>query len=269
MNRSTIVAAVLTSSLIAIAAIAQTNMPGFPLNSETAHSAAYMEFDRLVGVMSQVVDPVRDAYYVASQGCNASTIEGMDLSAHMVLNMLEGPGSSLFDVTLDIPLVSGNGIIPIVNAFTLTEGWYDPEETAVQQKDTLEGTLERFQKSFDTLSQYVQSTLEQGITSSEKRSRMIVVCSSLDAKRLQIEGYLATFGYEIRLSPLDSAQQAIDGARDGATVYLWPRTYTESLEISKNITLVGASVGSPLFQTARVVYETTIAPETPDDDGIR
>lgn len=257
-------------SLCVVLALVCVGVLGNQLTVQDDLSPIQKEFDRLVGVMAEIIEPVREMAYVAAQGCNATSLEELDLRAQTVLNLLEGSSSPLFEASVGIPLYVTEGILPTVNAFAFTEGWYDPEVNWPEQREMLEAKLEDLQAAFADLSRLAQQVLVEDAAFTVRSESMEQLCGLLETEQQRLESYLALYGYEIRLSPNDSLQEVIDGARDGAILYLWPHTYNESIEISKNLTLVGTSVNSnTLFESSRVVYGTAIKPPDSEEDAIR
>ncbi|MFC2082681.1 nitrous oxide reductase family maturation protein NosD [Candidatus Bipolaricaulota bacterium] len=263
------IGALLGVCFVVVLGSALTSVPGISGEDASNNTPGQMESDRLVGMMSEIVDPIREAYYVAAQGCNAETADALNVSAQATLNMIEGSSSPLFIDTLEIPLYVTGGIRPVVDSFAFTEGWFDPEVTSNMEKRQLEKGFADVQDHLHTASELLQELLADSSSFSENRSNIETVCLLLDSLEIVIEGFLKQYGYEIHLRAGDSVQEAIDGARDGAVIYLWPTTYTESLDISKNITLDGSNVNAnPLLAATWLQYGSAISTEGSGEVGV-
>ncbi|MFC2082683.1 hypothetical protein ACFLSG_01405 [Candidatus Bipolaricaulota bacterium] len=260
-----IIAIVVALSVLTILAVGQESTPALPQEEQNARSPYFTELDRLVAMMAEIVDQVRETYYAAALGCNSDTQEELEIHAQVVMNLLEGLGSPLYDDSIEIPSYALVGMLPIVDSFEFTQGWFDPEVTSQMQKKQLEDAYGDVYNILYSASMWLQHILTEDSSYPDMRSSMEVVCQLFDILEVNIEGFLGELGYEIWLRPETVLQEAIDNAREGATIYLWPRTYTESLTISKNLTIDGSYVnlGSPL-ETLRIGYSTTIEPEPPD-----
>lgn len=251
---------------LAVLAVAQTTDPGVSLEEQDDRAPYYVELDRLVEMMAQIIDQVRDTYYAASQGCNAQTPEELKVNAQVVLNLLEGANSPLFDDSIEIPLYATIGMRPIVDSFEFTEGWFDPVVTSNTQKKQLENTYDGVEHNLYSSSMWIQHILADGTSYSDMRSDMVMVCRLFDILTIQIEGFLADLGYEVWCGADANLQDVIDNAREGATIYLWPSTFVGSIVITKSITINGSAFAtSPVFDAKRLAYKAGIEP---DSDGI-
>lgn len=246
-------------------------------------TSLYAEYDRLALMMSQLRDPIRDATYVAAQGMNAASPDDLHVSAQVIVNMLEGSDSPLFDESLEIPLFLSSGIRPVVDAFTFTDGWYDPDEATEREKKDLEEELARIQNLLSLGSLYSQQALNPDADLAEQKSSMFSAYQHLDGLVRVVHGLLLELGYDIWVTPFITIQEAIDSARDGATIYLTPTMYSESrsaaeeaatiyiepgiywetLEITKSITLDGSylDTSSPYGGDTASGYESVVHPD--------
>jgi len=212
------------------------------LDSRT-DTALYAEYDRLAHMMAQLREPMNDAYYVAAQGGNASSPEDLQVSAQVLINMLEGSDSPLFDEAFEIPLFLNTGIRPVVDSFTFTDGWYDPDETAAKHKQDLEDELEVIQRMLLMVSLYAQEALKVGVEFADQRNNMVTAYSTLSVlTRLRVHSLLLELGYDVWVTPFITIQDAIDSARGGATIYIESGIYEEALKIDKSIVLDGSYV---------------------------
>ncbi|MFC2094974.1 hypothetical protein ACFLSW_00845 [Candidatus Bipolaricaulota bacterium] len=260
-----VIAAVVALSVLAVLAVAPASTLALSQEEQGERSPYDVELDRLAAMMAEIVDPVRETYYAAALGCNSETQEELKIHAQVVLNIIEGANSPMYDDSIEMPLYTTVGVLPIVDSFEFTQGWFDPEVTSQMKKRQLEDDYGDVYDILYGASMWLQHILTEDSSYPDMRSSMQTVCQLFDILEIVIEGLLRELGYEIWLSPDAMLQEAIDDAREGATIYLWPRTYTESLTISKTLTIDGSYVnlGSP-FETPRTAYSTTIEPESPD-----
>ncbi|TFH06556.1 MAG: hypothetical protein E4H08_10830, partial [Candidatus Atribacteria bacterium] len=257
---------ILAVTLLAIAVGAQTNTSAPAPEDQSERAPYFVELDRLAALMAQILDPFLETYYAAAQGCNAETQDELAVHAQVVLNMVEGSSSTLFDDSIEIPLYTMIGLRPIVDSFEFTSGWFDPAVTSLSQRTQLENTYETIGGILWNASMRLQQIQAEGASLSDMRESMTMVCRLFDGLKVLLEGSLAELGYLIWCRADSVIQDVIDGAREGATIYLWPTTYVGSLEISKSITIDGSHLDSrPPFVMSSTFYRTAIEA---DESGV-
>ena len=128
-----------------------------------------------------------------------------------------------------------------------------------QHKEEL---VERMQYYLSHASAYAQEALKADVEFSDQNDYMLAAYGFTDALMRIVHGLLLELGYDVWADRLTTIQEAIDSARDGATVYVEPGIYSEALNITKSITIDGAYLDSRApYNIGTAGFATIVQPE--------
>ena len=211
---------------------------------------------RIGQILSEAKAPVRQAVSFVVMGMHSYTLEDSRLNAQAVINLLEGSESEHFDPAIDVIVDFDKGICPHLEQlnFTLQEWSTIEDETS---SEGMEDGWERYLRLFQLASEIMQDMLD----GADVEDAFLTAYALLSVGQDGITGMLQTWGFEIWVSPGESIQAAIDIANEGATIYLEPGTYRETLEITQSITIEGWMAELPQTSDGvRRAYGTVLQP---------
>jgi len=221
------------------------------------------EYQQFVAMLVQLHEPLVQAVLAAYEALQAYAPEDQIRNAQVIINLLEGPQSPLYDVTIDLdswpalggrPFVDENtspipGIRPFVDAYVRESaersGWNDD---GLQYEDAYGQTVALDPSMLQLLQDWLRLASASAVAATSE--------ISTDAQRhddlLTTQAFLAivsmsatelTRPLRVSVSAGESIQAVIDTAWVGAIIFVDPGIYRETLYITKDITLQGFGGG--------------------------
>lgn len=193
---------------------------------------------RIVDILSEAKEPLFRALSFASGGLHSYSPSNGRQNAQAIVNLLEGVDSEYYDPIIDVSVDFPIGIRPhMAGLLSIDQEW-----AATRGNTWTEDSASSWQNILSMLrmsSTAMLSVLEGDLSGQEISDAFLIATTFIWQTYDGINTMLKDWGYEIWVAPGESIQAAIDTANEGATIYLEPGTYRETLEITKSITLEG------------------------------
>jgi len=212
--------------------------------SATADDEAPLQ--KIGTILLDVRDPVRQAAGFAAVGLNSYSEGDFRMYAQAAVNLLEGEDSEFYDETI-LGDLSGmlrvfqeypTGIRGRIEQLTLSPAEWEALDESATADEVRDGWA-YFEAIFRVASAELQEVLWPTACSRNASDHFLIAMSLLHTAQEIVSAMLEQWGFEIRVSPGESIQAAIDVAQAGATITIEPGTYRETLDINKSITLDG------------------------------
>ena len=224
---------------------------------------ALNEYQQFLAMLVQLHDPLVQAALAAYEALQAYAPEDQIRNAQVIINLLEGPQSPLYDATINLdswpalgirPFDDENtspisGIRPFVDAYVRESaersGWNDD---GLQYEDERGQTVELDPLVLQLLQDWLRLASDSAVaatseisTDSQRRDNLLTTQVFLGI--LTTSATELTRPLRVTVSPGESIQAAIDTAWAGATIFIDPGVYRETLYITKDLTLQGFGGG--------------------------
>lgn len=217
------------------------------------------EYQQFVAMLIQLHDPLVQAALAAYEALQAYAPEDQIRNAQVIINLLEGPQSPLYDATINLdswpalggrPFVDENtlpipGIRPFVDAYVRESAersvWaeedpqYEDERGQTVELDPL--VLQLFQDWLRLASASAVAATSEISTDAQRHDDLMTTQAFLVI--LTTSATELTRPLRVTVAPGESIQAAIDTAWAGATIFIDPGVYRETLYITKDLTLQG------------------------------
>ena len=255
-----------------------------PVSSESIYGVVVetvQEMNRLLDV----------AIEVAMLGIGNRFPDEQLASARVLVNLLEGPNSPLFDPSVGSSTVIGSGLLPLWEEYFSLVYAIDndagrdalasflPLPTLMSIGDAMVFGMGDFLMLASRAVQRVAGI--QGDTEDARAARsdafrsayahLVVVRGSVGDPHL-VNGFRVIAELlpplVVWISPGESIQEAIDRLPKGGVIHLAPGVYEEILTIDKSVTLVGSGQGATILQGVSWRISVLVAAEVPIDVAI-
>jgi hypothetical protein len=229
---------------------------------EKAHSEVTENLQEIGRVLLEVRIALEQAANYAAMGMTGFNPDDSGLYAQALINILEGPDSELFDSAIEDIWSFDLGVRPSIVQIDLTDAeWLQIDD----QTPNVRGLGDMWDRQLSLLrltSSAMQLGLHPDAESTDLEDAFLAAYAMLNVVQDGIQRMLSMWGFEIWVSPGESIQAAIDRAWSGATIYIEPGIYRESLYLDKDLTLSAAPLReSPdLSQYDPELYRVTLEP---------
>ena|GEM_PF-7074810 len=220
---------------------------------------ALNEYQRFLAMLVQLREPLAQTALAAYEALQAYAPEDQIRNAQLIVNLLEGPQSPLYDATIDLDSWTAlgirpfddedtspiQGIRPFVDAYVRESaersGW---NNDGLQYEDEWRQTVELDPGVLQLLLDWLRLASASAVASTSKVSTDVqrhddLLTTQAFLSILSLFATELTRPLRVAVAPGESIQAAIDSAWPGATVYIDPGIYRETLYVTKDITLQG------------------------------
>jgi len=188
----------------------------------------------LAETVSEAMIPIRQAMNAAALGLHSVTPEDRHVNAQVLVNLLEGSQSDLFDESygeiIDFPV----GLLALLSPLS---------SSSQEAGDVAALAIEDYGKLLRLADEGVRAILTGDSGANASADAFLTAFVFLSRTYADFQGLLRDWEVEIWVRAGESIQSALDHAWTGATVRIEPGIYRETLEISKSVTLTGVGTG--------------------------
>ena len=181
-------------------------------------------------VLAEAMAPLRQAVSIAAMGLHSVSPEDRQVSAHALVNLLEGVDGEHYDSTVDGTLDLPVGLCP-----HLAQLGSAPEDRGENGR----AGLDNYVSMLRLATMPMLAMLDGDLTIPEQTDAFLTTLVLLSSAYADFQDLLQDWEYEIWVRPGESIQYAIDRAWPGAVVTIEPGVYRETLEISDDIAMRG------------------------------
>ena len=225
--------------IIASLGVLPLGVSGTAEDSATAAQITACEaFAQFAAILAEVRGPLLEAWNAASGGLYGARLGTGYSNAQIAVNLLEGSASEWYAPlgNVEYPI----GVRPRLEQLRGIDG--EGECPSISYPfEGVSSALDPLLSSVRLASNALVPVLEGGLLTNDVYDAFLTAQVLLEYAHERIKTLLQYWGYEVWVSPGESIQAAIDGAQAGATIYIEPGIYRETLEITKSITLDGWS----------------------------
>jgi len=207
------------------------------------------EYQQFLTMLVQLRESLGQVVLAAYEGLQAYAPEDQIRNAQVIVNLLEGPQSPLYDPSIELADSPVPGIRPWVEDFlsesTERSSW---DEAGLSYEDERGTTVMLPPNMFQLLRDWLRLASVSAVAATdpaspglERRDDLLIAQAFL----VILSNFTTELTRPLRVTvvPGESIQSAIDRAWSGGTVFIDPGVYRETLYIRKDITLQGFGSG--------------------------